>query len=323
MSIPIKLPFLTSLLLVSAYTALAQSSATLASVGYATPVPIPVAPGQVVTMFFREIGPLRDGSLRSAEAKTVPLPIVLGGLSLTIGRQPTNVPIFAVRQENDCFEGQITPACLLTAIRIQVPYNLQPDNQLTLVVDGQASRNFRLAQTGDNAHVLTSCDLNWDTNWASSCSRLSFHADGTAITEKSPARPGESIVIYLWGLGLTSPGVSSGGPSPPGVVVTQFPGIPAVRVRLLDGPRTSLTATPASYSAEDSVDPGLPVEYLGLTPGQIGLYQINVTIPRGFTSTTLCGQPVAGAPLTIAANAVLHVSTPYAGTQELGFCWKP
>ena len=174
--------------LASIYTGLAQTAPTLAAVGYASPAPIPVAPGQVVTLFFRNIPPSPDGSLRSTQAKTVPLPTVLGGLAVHISRPPVNFPIFAVRQENDCVDGLVNPACLLTSLRAQVPFNLQPVIELVLEVDGTASRSFRLTQVTDNAHVLTSCDLAWDTNWASSCSRLSFHVDGTAITDKSPAR---------------------------------------------------------------------------------------------------------------------------------------
>jgi uncharacterized protein (TIGR03437 family) len=286
---------------------------------------MPVTPGQVVTLFFRNVTPFRDGTLRSAEAKTAPLPTVLGGLSVQTNQPPLSFPIFAVRQENDCIDVQGNPACLLTSLRVQVPFNLQPAGELELVllVDGEASRSFRLAQITDNAHVLTSCDLTWETKWDTSCSRLTFHADGTVVTEKSPAYPGESIVVYLWGLGVTTPSVPSGEPSPPGVVLTQVPGVPAVRARLLDGPLVNPTAIPAFYSREDSADPGLPIEFVGLTPGQIGLYQINLKLPKSFAPTTSCGDPIFGqAGITIAANAVLHITTLYGGTEELGFCWK-
>lgn len=180
-----KLSLLCSLFLTSTYSASAQVAASLAAVGYASPAPIPVAPGQVVTLFFREVAPLPDGRLRSAEAKTVPLPTVLSGLSVHVSEPPVSFPIFAVRQENDCIDGQANPACLLTLLRVQVPFNLQPVKELVLEVDGKPSRSFRLSQISDNAHVLTSCDLTWDTNWASSCSRLAYHAMGPS----SPTNP--------------------------------------------------------------------------------------------------------------------------------------
>ena len=311
-----------SIFLASTYAASAQMAPTLSAVGYATPAPIPIAPGQVVTLFFRDVAPLPDGSLRSAQARSAPLPTVLGGLAVHISQPPVYFPIFGVRQENDCPSGETNPACLLTSIRVQAPFQFQPVTEMVLDVDGKASRSFRLTQNSDNAHVLTSCDLTWDTNWASSCVRLAYHADGTVITEKSPARPGEAIVVYLWGLGATSPIVASGEAAPAGAVLAQFPGTPAVRARFLEGPRASLTAIPAFYSPEDSVDPGSPIEFVGLVPGQIGLYQLNVTIPQSLILATSCGDPIPRESITIAANAVLHITTSYAGTQELGLCVK-
>ncbi|MBZ5607298.1 MAG: hypothetical protein LAP38_03500 [Acidobacteriia bacterium] len=326
-----KLSLVCSLLLASAYSASAQTAATLAAVGYTSPAPIPVVPGEVVTLFYRNVPPLPDGSLRTAAANTVPLPTVLAGLSVHVSQPPVNFPIFAVRQENDCTDAQgnpanpsnpANPACLLTTLRVQVPFRLQVVKEMVLDVDGQASRSFALSQITDNAHVLTSCDLTWDTNWFSSCSRVAFHGDGTQITGKSPARPGETIVVYLWGLGQTSPIVPSGEPSPPGVVLDQFPGVPGVRARFLDGP-TILTDIPAFYSPEDAVDPGSPIDFVGLTPGQIGLYQINVAIPQSLIPTTSCGDLIFGTTDKIPANAVLHITTLYSGTEELGFCLKP
>jgi uncharacterized protein (TIGR03437 family) len=319
----VKTFFVCSLFLASTYSGFGQVAATLSAVGYATPAPIAVTPGQVVTLFFHGVAPLPSGSLRSAEAKAVPLPTALGGLSVHVSRPPVNFPIFAVRQQSDCADGQVNQACLLTSVRVQVPFDLQPVKELVLEVDGQASRSFLLTQNTDNAHVLTSCDLTWDTNWTSSCNRLAFHGDGSIITEKSPARRGETIVVYLWGLGRTSPSVPSGEPSPAGVLMSHGPGIPGVRVKFLDGPRPSLTAIPAFYSPEESVDPGEPIEFVGLTAGQVGLYQINVAIPQSLTPRTSCGDPIPGETITIAANAVLHVTTAYVGTQEIGFCWKP
>ena len=65
-----KLSLISSLILAGMYAASAQTGATLAAAGYGSPAPITVAPGQVVKLFFRDVAPLRDGGLRSAEAKT-------------------------------------------------------------------------------------------------------------------------------------------------------------------------------------------------------------------------------------------------------------
>ena len=75
-----------------------------------------------------------------------------------------------------------------------------------------------------------------------------------------PIHKGDHLIIYASGLGLTSPPVdpSSVSPSnPPAVLVAQ--------------PKVSLGGV------------NCPVTFAGLTPGQIGIYQINVNVPQGVT----------------------------------------
>ncbi len=306
----------------------AQTAPTLEAVGYTAPsAPLPVAPGQVLTLFVRGVPPLPDGSMRTSQATAVPLPTVLAGLSAHIVQTRTNLPLFAVRQESDCPGDQSNSACLLTSLRVQMPFDLQLFADLVLEVDGTASRTFSLTAISDNAHVLTTCDLTWDTNWAHSCSRVLFHGDGSQITEKAPARPGETIVVYVWGLGPTSPSVLAGEISPQGVVLKQFPGTPGVRARFLDGPLVSLTARPPFFSQEDAAGPGSPVEFSGLTPGQVGLYQLNIPVPQSFTASTRCGDTIVGDPVfqgqPLPANAILRITTIFVGTEEVGFCLQP
>jgi len=311
-----------ALCLWSLHAAFAQAPATLAAIGYSTPAaPLPVAPGQVVTLFLRGVGPLFDGQLRSGQAASVPLPTTLAGLSARIADLQVSVPIFAVRQENDCLPGEAAnPACLLTSIRVQMPFELGLEagleRELVLEVDGQSSRSFPLNVVSDNSHVITSCDATWDTNWASSCSRLIFHPDGTPVSEKAPATRGETLVLYVWGLGRTSPAVPTGELSPAGTKLLEAPAIRAVRARFLNSLLTSLTATPRAYSAEDANDPGSPIAFSGLAPGQVGLYQVNVPVPQSLQPAASCGNEIL-------ANAVLHITTYFGGTEEMGFCMRP
>uniref|UniRef100_Q022H6 Uncharacterized protein n=1 Tax=Solibacter usitatus (strain Ellin6076) TaxID=234267 RepID=Q022H6_SOLUE len=313
-----KLSPLYLLFLSSIYSIPAQTAATLASAGYTAPAaPVAVAPGQVVTLFFRGVPPLPDGTLRAGEAKTTPLPTTLAGLSASIDQPHASLPVFAVRQESDCQGDQTGQSCLLTSLRVQIPTDfLQPVMSLVLTVDGQATRNFPLTAISDNAHVLTSCDLTWDTYWARSCTRLAFHSDGTTpVSANAPAQRGETLVIYLWGLGITSPAVPAGTVSPSGAALKQFPGVPGVRARFLDRPLTSLTAIPAYYSAEDATTSGSPIDFAGLTPGQVGLYQLNIPLPGSLNPSTVCADPVLG-------NAVLNVTTIFGATQEVPICAK-
>ena len=67
---------------------------------------------------------------------------------------------------------------------------------------------------------------------------------------------GDTLVIYLTGLGQVSPAVGNGLPAP---------GNPLA---------TALTAPDVTLG-----NVGLPVLFAGLAPGEVGVYQINVQVP--------------------------------------------
>ena len=89
------------------------------------------------------------------------------------------------------------------------------------------------------------------------------HADFSLVTNANPARPGETILVYLTGLGSVSPAIADGVPAP--------------------------TAEPLARASDANISvrmQGRPaaITYAGLAPGFVGLYQINVTIPAGTTA---------------------------------------
>src|SRR5579872_1810308 len=266
-------------------SAFAQTSATLDAAGYSAPAPLQVAPGQVVTLFFHGLGPLPNGQLRSSQTTAVPLPVTLGGLSPRIAQsqsQDVAVPVFAVRQENECDTGEAAnPACLLTSVKIEIPFELQaasdaaaPLAQLILDVDGQPSRSFPLQPVPDNAHLVTSCDLSWDTKSTSTCNRSVYHADGTLVTADNPAMRGETVVVYAFGLGKAATSIWTGDVSPAGAALA---GSPESHVKAIFGnTANALSYVPRSTFYMDPNAAASPVAAVGLTRGQIGLYQINV-----------------------------------------------
>ena len=69
--------------------------------------------------------------------------------------------------------------------------------------------------------------------------------------------PGDSIVIWATGLGRTSPAIDSGMPSP-------------------SDPLPSAVIQPNIQLGGVALD----VQYAGLVPGSVGLYQINASVPR-------------------------------------------
>jgi uncharacterized protein (TIGR03437 family) len=87
------------------------------------------------------------------------------------------------------------------------------------------------------------------------------HLDGTLVNAGNPAQIGESVSVYLTGLGAVSPTIADG----------------AV------GPTNPLATTPVDAIVYiDTVQ--ATVGYSGLAPGLAGLYQINLTVPAGLTA---------------------------------------
>jgi uncharacterized protein (TIGR03437 family) len=85
---------------------------------------------------------------------------------------------------------------------------------------------------------------------------IQHSADYSLVTPSSPAVPGEVVIVYSTGLGSVTPPVKSGQPAP-------------------FGPLSMTDATPAvtigGWNAE--------LLFSGLTPGFVGLYQLNVRVP--------------------------------------------
>ncbi len=311
--------YVVSLFLLAMPPLAAQTDGNLMSAGYAAPAPIELSPGQVVTLFFRGVKPAPNGFPRDARALSLPLPEVLGGLSVTILQSsqpgPMRVPILAVRQENECEEVGGRPVCLLTAVRVQVPVELTPGvAKLVLDEDGQSTRTFLVRPVRDQAHILTSCDLTWDTNPGAECPRLAFHADGTPVSAAAPARRGETIVLYAHGLGPTQTRAVTGH------------GTPATGIPLHDGVVRQLHA---GFTMLRNAPPALPryldatapagenaLVYAGLTPRQVGLYQINVRVPGTLAVPLLCGGG------DTRSNAVIKVTTTL-GTENVAVCVAP
>ena len=316
--------------------ALAQSAAVLAGSGYSAPAPLQVAPGQVTTLFFRGIQAGSGGQLRDAQAGGAPLPTLLAGLSLHIVQPQiadVRVPIFAVRQENECLDNSNGSSnCLLTSVKVQIPLSisaevsgsgppgmqtlvLAPLANLTVEIDGQAARAYPVQPILDNAHVLTTCDLSWDTASTSVCNRQAYHADGRLVSVAAPAAKGETIVVYAYGLGLPSFDVPAGTVSPEGAVL----GDVDTRVKASFSPfLNTVNSVPRLFLADQNNLPSSPIVFGGLTPGQIGLYQLNIPIPQSLAPDYPCGAFDG----FVKSNTRLFITT-IQGTEGFGICVQP
>jgi uncharacterized protein (TIGR03437 family) len=79
------------------------------------------------------------------------------------------------------------------------------------------------------------------------------------VNSNNPATAGDVLVIYCTGLGPTAPTVTTGQQAPPGQTIVTIPA----------------TVTIGGVAAT--------VQFAGLSPGFVGLYQVNVVVPSGVT----------------------------------------
>lgn len=167
----------------------------------------------------------------SSASASVPLPTTLGGTQVIIGGEPA--PLVSVSP---------------TQLTAQIPYKLAPAMQYQVVVSANGALStpapIQLAATDPGIATATSGLV------------TATHANGTAISESSPAAPGETIVLAATGLGATDNPVAEGAAAPA-------------------SPLANAVAKPTvTINNEQAV-----VSFAGLQPGEAGIYQINVQVP--------------------------------------------
>lgn len=114
-----------------------------------------------------------------------------------------------------------------------------------------------------------------------------LHANYQEITADNPVQPGETIMLYMTGLGTVSPTITDGALGP------------STTLSWADVYNSgNLSIVFNDYEGESTDNPGT-ITYAGLTPTLAGLYQLNVTVP---TSGLSAGDNVYIEFFTDAAN---------------------
>jgi len=134
-----------------------------------------------------------------------------------------------------------------TQINAQLPFLLAGDATMTLRSPAGVSNNFTF-------NVLSAAPGVFRT--AGSIPTVVRVTNGELVTPSNPIHPEDWIVIYAAGLGATSPLVA------PGVGAPSDP-----LAWVLSKPEVTLGDEP------------LGLDYVGLVPGQVGVYQINAYVP--------------------------------------------
>jgi uncharacterized protein (TIGR03437 family) len=209
----------------------------------------PIAPGEYVSLF---------GSGMAAGAKTAlpPYPLTLNGVTVLVNGKAA--PLYYVSG---------------TQINCLVPYATQGPTATIVVQNGSASSNTVMVPVAATAPGFFTADTS-GTGIAAV-----YHGDATrgTVTAANPASPGETVSVFLAGMGAVSPALADG-------------------TATGTSPLSSITAAPlALYIAGQQA----VISYSGMAPIYPGLYQINVTVPLAIFSS-------ANVPMAMATPNAFH-----------------
>ena len=202
-------------------------------------------------------------------------PVAPGGLMTLYGSNlsPTNLATSQIpvptALANSCItvNGQPIPLIFVSPSQINAQMPFQAVGAETIVVHtpGGLSDNYNLTVQPNAPAVFLSGVAGPQTNLPTVI-RL---ANGFLATDSNPIHPNDTLVIYVTGLGQTNP-----------AGVTGYPASGSPLLNALTPPTVTLGSATLS------------VEYAGLAPGEVGVYQINAVVPGGIS-------PGLSQPLTI------------------------
>jgi uncharacterized protein (TIGR03437 family) len=186
-----------------------------------------VAPGTVSSVYGSNLAPPPPVS-----PGILPLPLIFNGTQVLVGG--VQAPMFYLSPNQ---------------INIELPTELKVGKQYPVLVSTvggvTVSEPITIVPVSPGVAALTDGTL------------IAQHPDTTLVNALKPAKPGETIVMYLTGLGATNPPVATGAQA-------SFAFLTPV-------------TTPVTVSVDSS--PAITPAFAGLTPGGIGLYQVNFQVP--------------------------------------------
>jgi uncharacterized protein (TIGR03437 family) len=193
-----------------------------------------VAPGGLISVYGSQL------SATNIATSQIPLPTALGESCLVVNGTP--IPLLYVSA---------------TQINAQLPLNAAGNVTMSIHTPAGVSDNYNFVVDTAAPAVFLTGTAGPETGLAA----IYRAQNGQLVTPTNPLRPGDTVVIYLTGMGPTTPEVAAGEETPPTLL-------------------TSVTQSPTLTLGSSN----LSVLYAGLVPGFVsGLYQINATVPAGVT----------------------------------------
>jgi uncharacterized protein (TIGR03437 family) len=189
----------------------------------------PIAPGQFINIYGSGLAP-------SAVEAQVPFPTTLNSVTVTIGG--ILAPLYYV---SPGLIKALVPFAIdvsSSTLNVVVKNGNSTSNVVSVIPSGQAPGIFTLSQNGAGAAAMQ-------------------HADYRLVDASNPARPGETLLLYLTGLGGVTPAVKDGAASPASPTANVSNKALSVRINGLEA----------------------KISYAGLVPYLAGLYQVNFIVP--------------------------------------------
>jgi len=201
------------------------------------PVGNPISPGEFIAIY---------GSGLSGQTMTAvpPYPAQIAGVSVSIGGLPAPVYLVSSTQINCLVPYKVDTST--GSVNIIVTNNGAPSNSVPVPISATSPGIFSddLSGTGDGAII---------------------HLNGTLVNAANPAKKGETLSIYLTGLGaLQNPVTDGAAPNPPAA---------------------DNAVTPIAVYVDGILVPSSGLLYAGINPVYPGLYQVNFVVPTTLTES--------------------------------------
>ncbi len=277
-------------LCIAAFCPLSFAQPPLASSGYRLPSnTIIVAPGQVTMVSISGAATrLTSPVFPPTDPVTGWFPTLVSGFTMEFvqGLVTVAMPIRGVQQAACPPSGACSP---MTSFTVQIPYELSADSRdaaiLRIRENAGLLSEIPIKPVTDNIHVINNCDqtgifLSIAFGLAATdCAPVVMHARGPLIGPNSPAVPGETLILWAYGLGALD--------RPLPVRMTTVASVP-------------LAVQPFTLSFSYIDGTQFPFQRLGVAvPPYVGmsgagLYQVHVVVPETPPNLPRCGTLARG-----------------------------
>jgi uncharacterized protein (TIGR03437 family) len=198
-----------------------------------TPITAPYGPGELVNIY----GTFTGATTQTASSGS--FPTSLGGAQVSVNGRPAS--IYSVSP--NLITALIPYGTTGNTAAFQVTVNGTQSNQVSVYSDSTGPGVYTVGQNGIGQAAI-------------------LHANFSPVSSGSPANSGETVQLFLNGLGTVTPAVADGAAAPS----SPLSNVDSSCDVYIDG------MTQASVS------------FCGLAPGFVGLYQINFVVPSGLNS---------------------------------------